>query len=182
MRYLNCWDNKNFWGAKSGPLTHASSVKCTCLLSKSKYCEKIIMIAIYSKSEKDLYEGASTLTLSLLEILHKPRRSLLMIQITLIWVSLSINHSSKIVQFCSTFSNLGLLKLWYVNFPLCGSHIYCNDFPIFSLLIVGYLRYFSCRCCCFSFCRIQNPIIGFLDILEIVWMADYLRYFFAHAF
>ena len=26
MRYLNCWDNKNFWGAKSGPLTHASSV------------------------------------------------------------------------------------------------------------------------------------------------------------
>ena len=27
MRYLNCWDNKNFWGAKSGPLTHASSVK-----------------------------------------------------------------------------------------------------------------------------------------------------------
>ena len=27
MRYLNYWDNKNFWGAKSGPLTHASSVK-----------------------------------------------------------------------------------------------------------------------------------------------------------
>ena len=27
MRYLNCWDNKNFWGAKSGPLTHASAVK-----------------------------------------------------------------------------------------------------------------------------------------------------------
>ena len=27
MRYLNCWDNKNFWGAKSGPLTNASSVK-----------------------------------------------------------------------------------------------------------------------------------------------------------
>ena len=27
MRYLNCWDNNNFWGAKSGPLTHASSVK-----------------------------------------------------------------------------------------------------------------------------------------------------------
>ena len=26
MRYLNCWDNKNFFGAKSGPLTHASSV------------------------------------------------------------------------------------------------------------------------------------------------------------
>ena len=26
MRYLNYWDNKNFWGAKSGPLTHASSV------------------------------------------------------------------------------------------------------------------------------------------------------------
>ena len=24
---LNYWDNKNFWGAKSGPLTHASSVK-----------------------------------------------------------------------------------------------------------------------------------------------------------
>ena len=27
MRYLNCWDNKNFWGAKSGPLTHAWAVK-----------------------------------------------------------------------------------------------------------------------------------------------------------
>ena len=26
MRYLNFWDSKNFWGAKSGPLTHASSV------------------------------------------------------------------------------------------------------------------------------------------------------------
>ena len=26
IRYLNYWDNKNFWGAKSGPLTHASSV------------------------------------------------------------------------------------------------------------------------------------------------------------
>ena len=26
MRYLNYWDNKNFWGAKFGPLTHASSV------------------------------------------------------------------------------------------------------------------------------------------------------------
>ena len=26
MRYLNFWDNKNFWGAKFGPLTHASSV------------------------------------------------------------------------------------------------------------------------------------------------------------
>ena len=26
MRYLNYWDNKNFRGAKSGPLTHASSV------------------------------------------------------------------------------------------------------------------------------------------------------------
>ena len=27
MRYLNYWDNRNFGGAKSGPLTHASSVK-----------------------------------------------------------------------------------------------------------------------------------------------------------
>ena len=27
MRYLNFWDNKIFWGAKFGPLTHASSVK-----------------------------------------------------------------------------------------------------------------------------------------------------------
>ena len=27
MRCLNCWDNKKFWGAKSGPLTHASAVK-----------------------------------------------------------------------------------------------------------------------------------------------------------
>ena len=27
MRCLNCWDNKNFWGAKSGPLTHASAIK-----------------------------------------------------------------------------------------------------------------------------------------------------------
>ena len=26
MRYLNYWENKNFRGAKSGPLTHASSV------------------------------------------------------------------------------------------------------------------------------------------------------------
>ena len=29
MRYLNCWDNKNFWGARTGPLTHASAVKST---------------------------------------------------------------------------------------------------------------------------------------------------------
>ena len=35
MRYLNCWDNKNFFGAKSGPLTHASSVKYF-LLAKMK--------------------------------------------------------------------------------------------------------------------------------------------------
>ena len=28
MRYLNCWDNKNFWGAKFGPLTHAWAVNC----------------------------------------------------------------------------------------------------------------------------------------------------------
>ena len=28
MRCLNFWDNKNFWGAKSSPLTHASAVKC----------------------------------------------------------------------------------------------------------------------------------------------------------
>ena len=30
---LNCWDNKNFWGAKSGPLTHSSAVKSvtTCV-------------------------------------------------------------------------------------------------------------------------------------------------------
>ena len=27
MRCLNFWDNKIFWGAKSGPLTHASAVK-----------------------------------------------------------------------------------------------------------------------------------------------------------
>ena len=26
MRCLNCWDNKNFWGGKFGPLTHASAV------------------------------------------------------------------------------------------------------------------------------------------------------------
>ena len=26
MRYLNCWANKNFWGARTGPLTHASAV------------------------------------------------------------------------------------------------------------------------------------------------------------
>ena len=30
MRYLNCWDNKNFWGARTGPLTHASSVNSSC--------------------------------------------------------------------------------------------------------------------------------------------------------
>ena len=30
MRYLNCWDNKNFWGAKFGPLTHAWAVKGIC--------------------------------------------------------------------------------------------------------------------------------------------------------
>ena len=27
MRCLNWWDNKKFWGAKSGPLTHTSAVK-----------------------------------------------------------------------------------------------------------------------------------------------------------
>ena len=39
MRYLNYWDNKNFLGAKSGPLTHASSVKyiLTCKMIRHKY-------------------------------------------------------------------------------------------------------------------------------------------------
>ena len=35
MRYLNFWDNKNFWGAKSGPLTHASSVKYYIFILKN---------------------------------------------------------------------------------------------------------------------------------------------------
>ena len=39
MRYLNYWDHKNFWGAKSGPLTHAWAVKCVCLSTFYVYWE-----------------------------------------------------------------------------------------------------------------------------------------------
>ena len=53
MRCLNFWDNKNFWGAKSGPLTHASAVnlkmkKSFCFLS---FCNIFIfLILVHCKS------------------------------------------------------------------------------------------------------------------------------------
>ena len=37
MRCLNFWDNKNFWGAKSGPLAHASSVNNVKKTYKNNY-------------------------------------------------------------------------------------------------------------------------------------------------
>ena len=55
MRYLNYWDNKNFWGAKSGPLTHASSVKVYFSMSwieKQKYIGKCILFEIRPKRAK----------------------------------------------------------------------------------------------------------------------------------
>ena len=47
---------------------------------------------------------------------QKPWSLLLMIQNNSTLVSLSINHSSKFMQFCSTFSNRCLLQEWYVKF------------------------------------------------------------------
>ena len=38
-----------------------------------------------------------------------------MVENVLLWVSLSINHSSKFMQFCSTFSNQCPLKICHVN-------------------------------------------------------------------
>ena len=51
MRYLNCWDNKNFWGAKSVPPSPATSVKTginACFQCKkrlderNRFCQKKI--------------------------------------------------------------------------------------------------------------------------------------------
>ena len=47
MRYLNYWDNKNFWGAKSGPLTHAWAVKLILLFHKSNKSYRNTITNIY---------------------------------------------------------------------------------------------------------------------------------------
>ena len=48
MRYLNYWDNKNFWGAKSGPLTHAWAVNNNIFPTPVENSVKFILKFTYS--------------------------------------------------------------------------------------------------------------------------------------
>ena len=66
MRYLNCWDNKNFWGARTGPLTHASAVKLEIeKFSKmeklgeniSKLLNFVLILIFHGKKLKWAYEN-----------------------------------------------------------------------------------------------------------------------------
>ena len=43
MRYLNYWDNKNFWGARTGPLTHASAVNAFFIVSSDHFFIRLVL-------------------------------------------------------------------------------------------------------------------------------------------
>ena len=85
MRYLNCWDNKNFWGARTGPLTHASAVKhfkighllykfcsiwrlnSSCQNQKLKLCfDAMALLAWWSAPELKLITKMSTTKLAII--------------------------------------------------------------------------------------------------------------------
>ena len=55
MRYLNCWDNKNFWGAQTGPLTHASAVKFTSRRIWKKFFHCMCINIWYGKEWRFLF-------------------------------------------------------------------------------------------------------------------------------
>ena len=65
--------------------------------------------------ERVVYQSLLFWLIRLHRILHKPWKLLLMIQKAQLLVSPSINHSSKFIQFCSTFSNRSPLKNWHVK-------------------------------------------------------------------
>ena len=66
MRYLNCWDNKNFFGAKSGPLTHASSVIDDSALKEIVYLNICLLFSSYNYLPKSSFK-TSVMVFSMLK-------------------------------------------------------------------------------------------------------------------